>query len=184
METREFQRKLLLGGGSVVGILIFLAIVVAVQYIALQHPFRWDLTQTGKFTLATQSSQVLQTFKEKKIPIDVLAFFETKEFGPRGRVRDLLDQYRDVYSGFSYDLIDPDKELAIAKKHGVETYPTLVIKAGDKEERITTADEETLTNALVKLLRTDVNRSISSKATENYLPKRQDPTDSALPKSR
>ncbi|MFZ5501879.1 MAG: GldG family protein [Candidatus Micrarchaeota archaeon] len=156
METREFQRKLLLGGGSVVGILIFLAIVVAVQYIALQHPFRWDLTQTGKFTLASQSSQVLLTFKEKKIPVDVLAFFETKDFGPRSRVRDLLDQYRDVYSGFSYELIDPDKELAIAKKHGVETYPTLVIKAGDKEERITTADEETLTNALVKLLRTDV----------------------------
>jgi len=156
MEIRESQRRLLLGGGSFVGILIFLAIVVAIQYIALQHPLRWDLTQTGKFTLAPQSSQVLATFKEKKIPIEVLAFFETKDFGPRSRSRDLLDQYRDVYSGFSYELLDPDRELAIAKKHGVEAYPTLVIRAGDREERITTSDEETLTNALVKLLRTDV----------------------------
>jgi hypothetical protein len=51
MTINSTYRKLFLGGGTAAGILIFLAIVVAIQYIVLEHPKRWDLTRAGKHTL-------------------------------------------------------------------------------------------------------------------------------------
>jgi ABC-type uncharacterized transport system involved in gliding motility auxiliary subunit len=158
MKNSAMQRNLMLGGGTAVGIIVFLAIIVAVQYIIVQNPKRWDLTQGGQHTLASQSKKVLETFKEKKIPIEVLAFYETKESTPRETVKDLLDQYRDVYSGFTYSFLDPDRDRALAVQNKVDNYPTLVVKAGDKTERISTATEEALTNTLLKLLRTDTKK--------------------------
>jgi len=155
MKANGMQRKLLLGGGTAAGILIFLAIIVAVQYIVLQHPKRWDLTGTGKFTLADQSKKVVQTFKDKKIPIEVLAFYETKDQAARELARDLLDQYRDVNSEFTYSFVDPDRDRVTAVQNKIDAYPTLVLKAGQKDERITAVDEESVTNALMKLLRTE-----------------------------
>ncbi|HMK37486.1 MAG TPA: GldG family protein [Desulfomonilaceae bacterium] len=155
MQRENMQRNLVLGGGTALGIVIFLAIIVAVQYIVVQHPKRWDLTRLGKHTLAPQSKKVLETFGEKNTPIRVLAFYETKDAVPREAVKDLLDQYRDVYSQFTYSFVDPDKDRAVAVQNKIDNYPTVVIKAGEKSDRISTVNEETVTNTLVKLLRTD-----------------------------
>jgi ABC-type uncharacterized transport system involved in gliding motility auxiliary subunit len=158
MRLASSQRKLLLGGGAAAGILIFLAIIVAIQYIALQNPKRWDLTKSKRFTLSSQSKNILETFKKNKTPIELLAFYESKDQAAREEVRDLLDQYRDVYSDFNYSFVDPDKDRAVALKNKIDSYPTLVLRAGDKDERISTADEETVSNALMKLLRTDIKK--------------------------
>ena len=158
MSLKDTQRQLVLGGGAAIGTIIVLAILVALQYVAVRNPLRWDLTRLGKYTLAAQSTKVLQSFEEKKIPIAVLAFFESKDLAAKAQVRDLLDQYRVEYPSFSYSFVDPDKERAVAVKNKIDSYPTLVIKAGEKDERITTADEETVTNALLKLLRSEVKK--------------------------
>lgn len=171
MNFRDSRRQLLLGGGTGLGIVIFLAIIVAIQYIVLQHPKRWDLTRAGKYTLASQSKKVLKTFEEKKSPINVVAFYESQDFASKNKVRDLLDQYRDVYSHFTYSFVDPDLKLSLAKKYGIETYPTLVIEAADKDERITTADEESITNALLKLLRTTTKKVYFVKGHGELSPK-------------
>jgi gliding motility-associatede transport system auxiliary component len=158
MTSDSRYRKLFLGGGTAAGVLIFLAIIVAFQYIALEHPKRWDLTRAGKHTLSPQSKKVLETFKKKKLPIDVLAFYETKDTNARDSVRDLLDQYRDVDGEFTYSFVDPDQNRSLALQNKIDSYPSIVLKAGKKEERISTADEETVTNALTKLLRTEVKK--------------------------
>lgn len=158
MKFSNSQRKYLLGGGTVVGVLVFLAIIVAVQYIMTQNPKRWDMTKGKRFTLSSQSKNVLDTFKQKNIPLDVVAFYESKDQGAREEVRDLFDQYRDIYPELTYSFVDPDKDRSVALKHKIDSYPTIVIKAGQKDERISTADEETVTNALMKLLRTDVKK--------------------------
>ena len=83
MKLYESQRNLVLGGGTAVGVIIFLAIVVGLQYIAIQYPKRWDLTKTGQYTLAPQSKKLLEDLRQKKIPVEVLAFYETKDVGSR-----------------------------------------------------------------------------------------------------
>ncbi len=158
METTNSRRQIMLGGGTLLGVLIFLAILIGLQYIAIQHPQRWDLTRLGQYTLAPQSKKVVKSFEEQGIPIEVLGFYESSALRQRQQVADLLNQYRDVYHDFSFEFVDPDKERALAKANEIETYPTLIIKAGEKDERITTADEETVTNALVRLLRTGTKK--------------------------
>ncbi len=158
MTRHNARRRIILGSGTAVGIVVFLGILVAVQYIILQNPKRWDLTQAKRYTLSSQSKNVLETFRKNQTPIDVLAFYESKDQGDRDEVRDLLDQYRDVYSKFHYTFVDPDKERSVAVANKIDAYPTTILKAGQREERITTVDEETVTNALVKLLRTEAKK--------------------------
>ncbi len=158
MKFYESQRNLMMGGGAAVGVIIFLAIIVGLQYIAIQYPKRWDLTKTGQYTLAPQSKKILDQLRQDKVPVEVLAFYETKDVGARDSVRDLLDQYRDVYPDLKYSFIDPDRDRAVALANKIESYPTLVIKVGKKEERISTADEEGVTNAISRLLRTEVKK--------------------------
>ncbi len=174
MNQSSSQRKLLLGSGTAAGIIIFLGIVVAVQFIAVKNPKRWDMTRVGEHTLAPQSKKVLENFKEKREPIDVIAFYEARAEAQRQAARDLFDKYRDVYSDFTYSFIDPDLERATAHKYKVDSYPTLILKTGKKEERLQKATEEDLTNALARLLRTQVKKvyflkghgELSSSATE------------------
>ncbi len=158
MKSLDSQKQFISGASTAAGSIIFLAIIVVIQYIVLQHPVRWDLTKTGKFTLSSQSKKILETLKEKKLAVDALAFYETKSVASKDAVKDLLDQYRDVDPDFRFSFIDPDRDRAIAKANKIESYPTIVLKVGDKEERISTADEETVTNALMKLLRNEVKK--------------------------
>ncbi len=155
---RTSYRNLMLGGGTAVGIVIALALVIALQYIAVKNPKRWDLTQSGIHTLAPQSKKVLDTFRDKNIPISVLAFYETKDTAQKEKAEDLLAQYGDVYPQLTYSFTDPDQNRTLALKNSVDTYPTILIDAGGKVERISAINEENVTNSLVKLLRTDVKK--------------------------
>lgn len=153
---RDFlQSRAMRGGGLAVGTLIFLGIVIALQYVAIENPKRWDLTNSGKHTLAPQSRQLVETFREKDLPVEVLAFYETKDQPGRDETQDLLERYRDVWKNFTYTFYDPDRDRAIALQNKVDSYPALILKAGDKTERLNTIDEESVTNSLMKLLRKD-----------------------------
>ncbi|MHB8202828.1 MAG: GldG family protein [Desulfomonilaceae bacterium] len=146
------------GGGLALGTLIFFAIIIALQYIAIQNPLRWDVTKTGKHTLAPQSKQVIETFSGKHIPVSALAFYESKDQPGREETRDLLDRYRDVSKNFTYTFYDPDRDRSMALQYKIDSYPSLILKAGDKVETLNSIDEETVTNALERLLRSDVKK--------------------------
>lgn len=169
------RSKVFLGGGTAAGVLIFLAIIVAVQYIIMQHPKRWDLTGSGKHTLAPQSKKLMETLQEKRLPVEVLAFYESKDAGAKDNARDLFDQYKDVYSDFSYSFVDPDRERNVAIQNKVETYPTLVIKVGGKDDRISTADEENLTNGIARLLRSETKKVYLLKGHGELSPESNEP---------
>ncbi|MGC8603040.1 MAG: GldG family protein [Desulfomonilaceae bacterium] len=145
-------------GDLAFGTLIFIAIIVALQYIAVQNPIRWDITKTHKHTLAPQSKQIIGTFKEKKIPVSALAFYESKDQRAKEQTQDLLDRYRDVSKNFTYNFYDPDRDRAVALQNKIDSYPTLVLKAGDRIETLNSIDEESVTNALARLLRSDVKK--------------------------
>ncbi len=184
MTSENVRRRIILGSGTAAGIVIFLAILVAAQYIILQNPKRWDLTRAKRFTLSSQSKNVLESFRKNQTPIDVLAFYESKDQGDREEVRDLLEQYRDVYSKFHYSFVDPDKERAVAMANKIDAYPTTILKAGQKEERINVVDEETVTNALVKLLRTETKKVYMLKGHGELSPEATNETGFSVAKSQ
>ena len=156
--TDIMRSRAIKGGGLALGTLIFFAIIIALQYIAVQNPVRWDVTKTGRHTLAPQSRQVIEIFKQKGVPVSILAFYESKDQKGRENTQDLLDRYRDVSKNFTYTFYDPDRDRAIALQNKVDSYPTIILKAADKSERLNSVDEESLTNALARLLRKDVKK--------------------------
>ncbi len=138
------------GLNATVMILLVLGVTTIVQALSYQHSWRWDLTETKRFSLSPQTVQLLGGLKTD---VSASGFFRTDQPGKRV-AEDLFKQYaRHANGKFTWRMLDPDREPALAKKHGIETYGTIVLEAGAKSEKVLDPEEEKLTNALVKVTR-------------------------------
>jgi len=141
------------GAGATLMVLLALGVVVFANALSTRHSTRWDLTENRRNTLSPQTIQLLRGLKA---PVQVIAFFRTDTPGKR-TAEDLLNQYAGYSSGkFVWRLEDTDKAPGLAREYGVESYGTVVLKSADvppKIEKVQDAEEEKLTNALVKLTR-------------------------------
>jgi ABC-type uncharacterized transport system involved in gliding motility auxiliary subunit len=141
------------GAGATVMIVLALGVVVFANALSMRHSTRWDLTENRRNTLSPQTVQLLRGLQTY---VHAIAFFRSDTPGKR-TAEDLLDQYVTHSGGkFTWRLEDTDKAPALAREYGVETYGTVVLKSGDappKIEKVLDAEEEKLTNALVKLTR-------------------------------
>lgn len=144
------RRSARLGFSSGASVLVVLALAVFLGALATRHHARLDLSQGGSHTLAPQTVKVL---KDLSAPVKVYAFYREMQQG-RQEAESLLDQYAYASRQFTYQFIDPDREPALAKRYDVRTYGTVVLTRGDKEERVKQAEEQGLTNALIRLGRT------------------------------
>ena len=90
--------------------------------------------------------------RELPQPVKATAFYQDAQTG-RESAKDLLDQYAYYGKQFTYEFIDPDRNPGLAKRYGITSYGTIVLESGEKEEKVLTADEENLTNALLKVIR-------------------------------
>ena len=147
------RRSTRYGLGATVMVLLALGIVVFANALSMRHSTRWDLTENRRNTLSPQTIQLLRGLKA---PVQAIAFFRTDTPGKR-TAEDLLKQYAANSNGkFTWTLEDTDKAPGLAREYGVESYGTVVLKAGGappKIEKVLDAEEEKLTNALVKVTR-------------------------------
>jgi ABC-type uncharacterized transport system involved in gliding motility auxiliary subunit len=144
------------GVNALVMVALILGVIALVEAVSYRHNWRVDLTENKRHSLAPQTIKVLQ---ELKVPVKATAFFRPDQPGKR-TAEDLFKQYTARSDGkFSWKVVDADREPALAKRYGVETYGTVVFEteppAGGqpKEEKVTDAEEEKLTNALIRVTR-------------------------------
>jgi len=137
------------GLNTAIALFLFLAVVVVVEALAIRHNVRVDLTEGRRHSLSTQSTNLLRTLDKE---VNVVAFYRTDEPGKEA-AQDLLDQYAHFSPKFHFEFVDPDRHPALAKRYGITTYGTVVLEGGGREEKVQGADEEKITNALVKLSR-------------------------------
>jgi ABC-type uncharacterized transport system involved in gliding motility auxiliary subunit len=143
------------GAGAAVMVLLALGIVVAANAISVRHHKRWDFTENKRNSVSPQTIQVLRALKT---PVKAIAFFRTDTPGKK-TAEDLLTQFA-TYSGgkFTWRLEDTDRAPALARQYGVESYGTVVLEGGPagqlRTEKVLDAEEEKLTNAIVKVTRT------------------------------
>ena len=159
LNAREAQgvlgrRSTRLGAGAAVMVILALGAAVFANALSARHSVRWDFTENRRNTLSPQTVQVLKTLKA---PVEAIAFFRTDTPGKR-TAEDLLGQYASHSGGkFTWRLEDTDKAPGLAREYNVESYGTVVIKSGEgqqaRTERVLDAEEEKLTNALVKVTR-------------------------------
>jgi ABC-type uncharacterized transport system involved in gliding motility auxiliary subunit len=83
-------------------------------------------------------------------PVKFLVFDQTGNFD---RFRSTLDEYRyQSPSKVDVEYIDADKRPVEAKQNQVQSYGTVVISYKGRTERVTSSEEQDLTNGLVKVL--------------------------------
>jgi len=145
------------GLNAAVMIVLILGVIGLVEAVSYRHNWRVDLTENKRNSLAPQTIKVLQ---ELKVPVKATAFFRPDQPGKR-TAEDLFKQYAARSDGkFSWLVVDADRDPALAKRYGVETYGTVVLEtvpaaagAPSKEEKLTDAEEEKLTNGLIRVTR-------------------------------
>lgn len=138
------------GASAALLIVMALGVVVLANAVSLRYNARWDLTENKRHSLSPQTVKLL---KALTTPVEVIGFFRSDTPGKR-TAEDLLKQYAQASGGkFTYRVEDPDRSPGLARRYGVESYGTLVMQSGEKSEKVLDAEEERLTNALVKVTR-------------------------------
>jgi ABC-type uncharacterized transport system involved in gliding motility auxiliary subunit len=154
----------------VVSVVLAIALVSALNFVGQRHVKRFDLTGIGRYTLAPQTNQILDKLDRD---LEIKAFFTGGEYPP---LKELLTSYRTRSRHVRYEFIDPDKQPDVAKKYDVTVYGTMsnpftgsqlkfgtvVLTYGARNEKIEKRSEEVreedLTNAIIKVQRTEAKR--------------------------
>jgi ABC-type uncharacterized transport system involved in gliding motility auxiliary subunit len=128
-------------------ILIILAVLFIVNWLAKDHNKSYDSTANKRFSLADQTLKVVKGLKQD---VKITYFDRASEFA---RAKDLLDRYDTLSTKLTVDYIDPDKKPQIAKAMGVRTYGTIYVQVGAKREEAKSLTEEEITGALIRALK-------------------------------
>jgi ABC-type uncharacterized transport system involved in gliding motility auxiliary subunit len=143
------------GLNAAVMVVLILGVIALVEAVSYRHNWRLDLTENRRHSL---SPQTIKIARELRVPIKATAFFRPDQPGKRV-AEDLFKQVAAQSEGkFTWEVVDADRNPLLAKRYGVETYGTVVLEATVKdgqvkEEKITDAEEEKLTNALIRVTR-------------------------------
>jgi len=142
------QRSTRYGASSAVYTVLFVVLVAGVNYLAHRHHHRWDVTESGVYTLSPQSTKVVQNLKDD---LTMTAFVEG---GVNPALDSLLDSYAYVApSRVKKRLVDPDKEPALVDQMKITTAPSVALQYGNESFVVTQPSEETITNGLIRVTR-------------------------------
>jgi ABC-type uncharacterized transport system involved in gliding motility auxiliary subunit len=132
-----------LAGASV---LVVLAILGAINYLAERHNKRWDLTAASQYSLSDQTKKVLQGLTK---PVRATVFARTEDFD---RFRSRLDEYQYVTKQLQVEYVDPEKRPSLAERLKENALGTVVLEYDGRVQRVTSDAEQDLTNGLIKVV--------------------------------
>jgi len=141
------RRATKLGLNSLLMVILVATIAGVIAFLANRHNVRWDVSETKRFTLAPQTARLL-----RDLPRAVKATVFAGEQSPARTVyRDLFDSYLAHTAKLTVEFVDPEKKPGIARQYGLTRPDTAILESGPQETRITSATEQELTNALIRV---------------------------------
>ena len=124
--------------GSTVMTSIFIGITLLVNAISIGGYHRFDTTGLSRFTLTSQTKDVLTSMNTS---VDVLCFLVPNDpSGIGDYISNLLKEYQNYSSKLTVKVIDPDAHPDQATKYGITMYQTVVFES-DKGKRLVSPDE-------------------------------------------
>jgi len=148
MRTLIGSRATRYGASALLYSLLFVALVIGLNYLGTRYRKQWDLTEASVYTLSPQSKKVAEALTDKLV---LTAFIEG---GSNPQLQTILDGYRDAAPGrVETRMLDPDKEPALAEQMKITTVPSVHIQYGKESFVVTTPTEETVTNGIIRVTR-------------------------------
>jgi len=130
-------------------ILVVLAVLAAVNFLANRYDKSYDSTTNKQFSLSDQTIKVVKGLKR-----DV----QFNYFGPQNEfrtARDTLDRYSSLSPKLHVAYIDPERKPQVAKAAGFRPDSTVIVDSGTRRESAKSLSEEELTGALIRSLKSD-----------------------------
>jgi ABC-type uncharacterized transport system involved in gliding motility auxiliary subunit len=141
------RRSTKMGVNSLLMVVMFIAVLVIVNFLASRHSIRWDLSENQNFTLAPQTYRVLRT-----LPHDVKITVFTREKDPGYQAyKERLESYRQASTKLSVEFIDPEKQPKMAQTYGIFRTDTAIFESNGQTIRVTSPSEVELTGALIRI---------------------------------
>jgi ABC-type uncharacterized transport system involved in gliding motility auxiliary subunit len=145
------RRRLAGGANAAVSLVALLGLLGAVNYLANRHHLRRDLTANRFYSLSDQTRQVLAQLDRD---VEIIAFYRSGDPEVEA-VRDVAKEYDDLSPRLKFEVVDPDRQPARARRYPDLEYGITMVDAGDRTERVSHVDEQALTQALIKITRTE-----------------------------
>lgn len=151
--NKKLRLHLLLQNGLFVVLLLIL--VGMLGYLAIEFRTQWDISQNGHNSLSEASRDVLQKLDG---PVSVTVYATTQD-AQLGDIRKIISEFVAVYQRIKPDLvlnfIDPVEQPNLAQEADVRMNGEMVMTFNDRAEHLMTINEQTFTNALMRLVRSD-----------------------------
>ncbi|NOH04278.1 MAG: hypothetical protein HND47_21045 [Chloroflexi bacterium] len=140
------------GSNSLILILAFVGILVAVNYIVYKNQSLfgapWDFTQDQSNTLSQESLQILATLPDE---VTATAFYtDNLDFTS---AEELLQKFKDNSNGkFDYARVNPDLNPVAAREAGITGDGKILLQMGDRKEIASYASETELVRTMIRLV--------------------------------
>ncbi len=130
-------------------VVLFLAAMSLLAWLSYRYHFEADWSNSGRNTLSAASGQVLDAIPG---PVTITAY--ASENGQlRQAIRDAIGRYQRHKADIRLDFVNPEREPELTRQLGIKMDGELVIAIGERSERISNLNEESVSNALQRLAR-------------------------------
>src|SRR5271154_3445514 len=133
---------------TAVYVLIVIAVVGGVNFLANRYNKSYDTTSSKKFTLSDQTAKIAKNLKQ---PVTITYWDQPTQFQA---AHDLLDRYKDLSSKIDVHYEDVEKNITQARAAGVTRRGAVLVQTGGKTQEAKSLSEEEVTGALVRALKT------------------------------
>ncbi len=136
---------------------LVLGLAVVIYLLGLAAPVTTDLTANRRYSLAPQTLQVLDALPahlaSSEEPADEVLVYAFYQPGDPARVvtETLLKACAQRTRTFRYEVRDPEEELELVRRYGVNVARTLVVTAGARFNSVLQPEESALINAVYRV---------------------------------
>lgn len=139
---------------NLIFLVLFLAAIGLLAWLSHRYAFESDWTATGRHTLSDTSITVLSRIKG---PVQITTFAR-KELRPA--IEEFVARYQKHKPDISLSFINPDLEPDKTRAMGITVEGEMVISYQGRSEHVTNPKEETITNSLQRLLRSQEKKLV------------------------
>lgn len=132
-------------------VFIVLLLVLAGLVVALSRNYHtsWDVSLNGRNSLSAGSAEFL---KRLAGPVSITAYASPKSDVAKS-IQEFLTPYQRAKADIKLAFVDPTEQPQLARAAGIQMTGELVVAYGKRSEHLTTLNESSLTNLLMRLAR-------------------------------
>lgn len=146
-----FQSKQARAGSySATYVIVFVAILAAMNYLAVQYNKTFDATEQKLYSLSDQTLRILDELES-----DVRIYYFDQQFRfPEARTS--LVRYENASNRVTVQYVDLDAEPALTRALNVRTPGSTIVEVGASRSEAPSTAEEDVTNTIIKAIKGEV----------------------------